>query len=477
MRNFRIPSFGAAVKPLPGALALLLAGCATFSADGGMDAVSGLTQERIGQGVSRQRSPDDAAAIRPTIDQLLAQPLTADAAVRIALLNNRGLQAALADLGAAEADFVQAGRLRNPGFSFGRLRGGDGVEIERELSFDFAGLLTLPLRSGIERRRFEQAKLQAASQAVRLAGETRKAYFRAVAAHQTARYMEQVADAAEASAELARRMARVGNWSKLNQVREEAFHAETMAQVAHARHAAVAAREQLTRLLGLWGADTAFALPERLPDLPATPGAATDIEAQAIAQRLDIRMAQRDAEATAGALGLTKATGFINVLDAGYMNKSETGEARANGYEISLELPLFDWSGARVAKAEALYMRSVHHAADVAVRARSEVREAWSAYRTAYDLAKHYRDEIVPLRKKISDEVLLRYNGMLISVFELLADAREQIGSVNAAIEAQRDFWLAETELQAAIKGGGTTLETRVGSVAAPTASTAAGGH
>jgi outer membrane protein TolC len=172
-------------------------------------------------------------------------------------------------------------------------------------------------------------------------------------------------------------------------------------------------------------------------------------------QRLDVQMAKRDVDATASALGLTKATGFINVFDAGYINKSTSGKPRENGYEISLELPIFDWGSARTAKAEAIYMRSAHQAADTAVRAQSEVREAYSAYRISYDLARHYRDEVVPLRKRISDEVLLRYNGMLASVFELLADSREQMSSVNAAIEAQRDFWIAENRLQSAINGGG----------------------
>jgi outer membrane protein TolC len=452
--------------------ALLLAGCATFSGDGGLDTVSSLTKERTGQSVSRQRSPEDAAVTRATIDQLLAEPLQPDDAVRIALINNRGLQASLTELGIAEADTVQAGRLRNPGLSFSRLRSGGDLEIERSVMFDLVGLLTLPIRSGIEQRRFEQVKLQAASQAVRLAGETRKAYFHAVAAQQTAWYTEQVATAAEASAELARRMAEAGNWSKLDQARQEAFHAEAMAQLARARHNAVATREQLTRLMGLSGKDAAFKLPERLPDLPNSPNEMANIESQAMTQRLDIQMARRDIEATANALGLTKATGFINVFDAGYLNKSESGKPRANGYEISLELPIFDWGGARVAKAEALYMQAVHRTADTAIRARSEVREAYSAYHTAYDLAKHYRDDIVPLRKKISDEVLLRYNGMLISVFELLADAREQIGSVNAAIEAQRDFWLADTDLQAAVNGsGGSVTEMRGTSVAGSGAS------
>ena len=450
------------LRPLCIALAgLLLSGCATFSKDGGLDDVSALTRERTGQPVQRQAPADDAKSLRPAIAALLATPLTPDAAVRIALANNQGLQAALAELGVAEANLVQAGRLRNPGFTFGRLRGGEDVEIDRGIMFDLVGLLTLPLRSQIESRRFERAKLQAAAQAVQLAADTRKAYFTAVAAQQSMTYAGQVAASAEAGAQLAQRMQQVGNWSRLDQARQQAFHADATAQLARARHRATAARERLTRLLGLWGADIGYQLPERLPDLPQAPDEATGIESRSMAQRLDVRMAARNAEATASALGLSRATGFINVFDAGYTNRSETGKPRANGYEIALELPIFDWGGARTARAEASYMQAVYRTADIAIRARSEVREAYSAYRTSHDIARHYRDEVVPLRKRISEEVLLRYNGMLASVFELLADARDQAASVNAAIDAQRDFWIAETSLQAAINGagGGSAIE------------------
>jgi outer membrane protein TolC len=98
------------------------------------------------------------------------------------------------------------------------------------------------------------------------------------------------------------------------------------------------------------------------------------------------------------------------------------------------------------------------------------VRESWSAQRTAYETARHYRDEIVPLRKRISEEQLLRYNGMLISVFELLADAREQVVAVNAAIESQRDFWVADADLQAALNGasGGRAAPARAAAPASP---------
>ena len=123
------------------------------------------------------------------------------------------------------------------------------------------------------------------------------------------------------------------------------------------------------------------------------------------------------------------------------------------GYEITLELPLFDWGTARVAKAEALYMQAVDRAAETAINARSEVRESYQGYRITYDIARHYRDEVVPLRKRIADENLLRYNGMLIGVFDLLSDARSQISGVNSYIEALRDFWLAESDLQMVMIG------------------------
>lgn len=451
---------------------LLLAGCTTFSKDGGMEDIAAMTKERTGQTPQRIKTDSERTALDKTVRDLLAQPLTADSAVQIALINNKGLQAQLAELGVAESDLVQAGRMRNPGFSFSRLRnGGSGndVEIDRSIMFDLVGLLTMPLRTNIEGRRFEQAKLQAAADAVKLAADTRRAYFHALAAQQTTQFMEQARMAAEAGAELGQRMQRVGNWNKLNAAREQIFYADATAQLARSRQAAISTREQLTRMLGLWQAESTFVLPDRLPDLPKSPTAVANFEAQAMQQRLDVQMARRDAEATASALGLTKATRFINVLDAGYINKSETGKPRSNGYEISLELPLFDWGNARSAKAESLYMQAVHRTADTAIRARSEVRESYAAYRTAYDLSQHYRDEVVPLRKKISDEMLLRYNGMLASVFDLLADARLQISAVNAAIDAQRDYWLAETDLQMAINGtGGSTRA--VSSASAPVA-------
>jgi outer membrane protein TolC len=129
------------------------------------------------------------------------------------------------------------------------------------------------------------------------------------------------------------------------------------------------------------------------------------------------------------------------------------GDDYKNGVDISFEIPLFDWGTARVARAESIYMQSVNRAAQVATNAQSEIRSAYYSYRTSYDIAKHYRDEIVPLRKKILDENQLRYNGMLVGPFELLAEARAQVSSVKNYIDALREFWVAESTLQMSLIG------------------------
>ena len=214
------------------------------------------------------------------------------------------------------------------------------------------------------------------------------------------------------------------------------------------------ASEKLTRTMGLWGSGTQYKLPDRLPDLPKDRPQLNDLESFAMQNRLDIQAAKLRTQGVATSLGLSKATRFINALDVGYLDNFETDKGHEHGYEISVEIPIFDWGSAKVARAEAIYMQSANRLAQTATDARSEVRESYSGYVTSYDVAKHYRDEVVPVRKTISDEMLLRYNGMLTGVFELLADARAQIGSVNAAIEAQRDYWLADTDLRAAISGG-----------------------
>jgi len=432
---------------------VFLAGCTTFSKDGGFNTVSTTASERLGKDAVLVKTDEDRDAVAKRTQELLSRPLSMDDAVQIALLNNRGLQASYGELGISEADLVQAGRLPNPGFSFSRTHGGNDLSINRTFTLGLLNVLTLPLATRIESRRFEQTKLLAADAMLKVAADARRAYVNAVAAEQAAAYATQVKDSAEAGAELALRMQQAGNFSKLDYAREQAFYADAAAQLAKTRQQSVSAREKLTRTMGLWGAGTQYTLPERLPDLPRNRPELNDLESFAMQNRLDIQAAKLQTQSVASSLGLSKATRFINALDVGYQNNFTTSDGHEQGYEISVEIPVFNWGGSKVARAEAIYMQSVNRVAETAINARSEVRESYSAYLTDYDVAKHYRDEVVPIRKTISDELLLRYNGMLASVFELLSDSRDQVGAVNSYIDALKDYWLAETDLQQAVGG------------------------
>ncbi|HMM46827.1 MAG TPA: TolC family protein [Thiobacillaceae bacterium] len=430
----------------------LLGGCATFSTDGGFDAVQSATRSHLAQEVAWVRDGATRDTVAQRVDALLAEPLTVDDAVQIALLNNAGLQAAYEALGIAEAERVAAGRLPNPGLSIGRLTRGSEIEWERTLYLDLARLLTLPMRSEIEQRRFEQVQRAVVLDVVRLAADTRRAYYMAVAARQSAHYQWRAMDAAEAGAELARRMAQAGNWSRLRQAREHAFYADAALAVARAEQTQQQAREHLLRLLGIDGPER-LQLPDRLPELPAGLRALADVEQQAMEARIDLQAARIQTEALARHLGLTRRTRVVNVLEAGIVNNGSNEKPQKRGYEIRLELPLFDWGQTRVKAAESRYRQALEQVRQLAVEARSEVRTAYATQATQYAIARHLRDEVVPLKKRISDETLLRYNGMLIGVFELLADARAQIVAVNAAIDAQRDFWIADADMAMALAG------------------------
>src|SRR5262249_26622323 len=157
--------------------------------------------------------------------------------------------------------------------------------------------------------------------------------------------------------------------------------------------------------------------------------------------------------------GLTSATRFINLLDVAGVSRTqrETGGAHGagGGVQVEFQVPIFDFGEVRLRQAGEAYMQAVNRLSEKAVNARSQARDAYQAYRATYGIAVSYRDRILPLRRVITDETMLRYGAMQIDVFALLTEARQRIAVNIAAIQAQRDFWLASANLTAAIAGGG----------------------
>jgi outer membrane protein TolC len=458
----------AAVRAAPLALAvatLMLSACAGTAIDDNFGRAQQLAQDRLGSRIRWLTSDDARQQAQADVDAALAQPLGADDAVRIALGYSPSLQALLFDAAAASAGATQSARLPNPVFAFERLvRSEAGVrelEINRALSLSVLDLLLWPSRLRQAEAAQQQTRLRLAGDVAAAATTARQAWVRAVAAQQSLQYVEQVKAAADAGSELARRMQAAGNFSKLQRAREQAFSADALAQLARARQNVQSTREALVRVLGLDEARArALKLPPRLPDLPAAPADEQRVVQAALDDRLDLRLARANLEFTAREQGLTRVTSVVNGFDAAAVRHSETGLASQRGFELQFPLPVFDFGDAARTRAQATTMAAFNRLAQLAIDASSQVRERHGMYRTSYELARHYRDEIVPLRKTIAEENLLRYNAMLIGVFELLADSREQIAGVVEAINAERDFWLADAALQATLIGAPRTLDT-----------------
>lgn len=443
---------------LPLFLVGILSGCASVNFEQSL----AKTNQDAADFTQNQLSLAQTKEQRENLDRIagtiLKRPVSQSDAVRLALVNSPALQAMLAQNWSDAARAAQIGRMTNPTFTFERLVSTGELEIGRLITVALLDLLTLPQRYRIAQSQIEHSQLRLTSDIIDQVTQVRQSWVRAVAAQQSLVYAQQVYDAAQAGAELARRLQSVGNFNKLQRARQQAFYADAAVQLATAQQAAISAREELIRILGLTESQTqSLVLPDRLPDLPRETRSPTDVGKSAGTERLDIKLAQAELAAASKAQGLTFLTSFTDIeLGLRYdtvFNNDQGQSYSKRGYDISVRLPVFDWGDSQRDAMNAQTLAAANRLEATVRAAGSNLRESYSSYRTAFDVARHYRDEVLPLRKTISEENMLRYNGMLIGVFELLADTRDQVSSVLAAIGAEQQFWLADAALQASLMG------------------------
>jgi outer membrane protein TolC len=473
--NFRFKN----VKTLVLVIAVLgLSGCASYNLNQGLDRVnrdaSSFTQSELNLAKNKEDRDKRLAATT----ELLAKPVGQKEAVQLLLANSPAFQALLAQNWAEAASAAQSGRISNPTFAFESAVMGTETELNRFLTFGLLDLITLPQRSAIAKDRVEQAQIRMSAEVVDQVTRVRQSWVRAVAAAQSYNYADQVLASAEASAELARRMESVGNFNKLTRARHQAFYADAATQLANAKQVALLRREELIRLLGLDEAQAKqLVLPERLPSLPKQPMTPEDVAKQVSQERLDIQQAKAALNAAAKAQGLNRVTSLTDIelsVRRGSVSDSSTStNSSRRGYEVGVKLPIFDWGDMQRDIMSAQTLAAANQLEATVRSAGSSLRENYAAYRTAYDLSRHFKEEVIPLRKVISEENVLRYNGMLIGVFELLADSRDQIGAVISAIAAEQQFWLTDAALQATLIGRPTS--TGVAAISSTTSNTAAG--
>ncbi|MGD2099146.1 MAG: TolC family protein [Desulfobacterales bacterium] len=437
-------------------LLLFAAGCAQVPKEAGFNDVKGLVGERVDYNLHWNQGTEADREVEKAIEELLKNELTPEASVQIALLSSPSLQAIYEEMGITQADVVEAGLLENP-VIFGQARFPDKSSEDNNYEFgitqNFLNILMQPARKKLSTIRFEQVKLQVADEVIQMVAEVRKAYFTVLGAKQIRNLRNEIALAAGNSFELARRLHLAGNISDLELATEKAHFEQTRLELARSETALLDAREQLTRLLGLWGERTDWRLPEQLPDLPSDEFPLEQLESMAIENRLDLAAERKAVEALAQALGITINWRWVGQIEVGISRERDTDRTWVTGPSLAIELPIFNQRQADIARLEAQLRRSQKRLTAQAIEIRSEVRSLRNRLIMQRNIIDHYRRSILPLREQIVDLTLKNYNFMLTGAFDLIMAKQQEFEAYQKYLEAIRDYWNIRADIQRSLGG------------------------
>lgn len=433
---------------------LVAAGCATLEPERQLADVQRLAGERARGEVVWDANASARAEIDARVAQLLHSELTPESAVQVALLRNRSLQAALAELGIADAEVVQAGLLANPLLSaevrFGISGSGTGAELG--LVQAFMSILQIPLRKRVAAAHLEVTKLEVGGRIFALTADVRSAFYESQGAEQMLELRRTVLEAVELAADLARRQHDAGNISDLELANQRALFEEARLAVAEVEVEAFERREALTALLGLWGQEARWSAAPRLPALPPQDPAPRGLETLAVERRLDLAAARQETVAASADVALTR---FFRLLPDTEVGASAEREADGGdwslGPSLALPLPVFDQGQARLASARGRERQREAEFAALAVQIRSEVRLASARLDAARRRVAFYERVVLPLRQRILSNTQLEYNGMIVGVYQLLQAKRDEIDAGRGYVDSLRDYWVSRVDLERAL--------------------------
>ena len=383
--------------------------------------------------------------------RLLGQELTVSTSVQIALFNNPDLQATYERLGVAQAAVVQAGLLRNPRISlhYGfRILESGLDELVGSVTGAFLDLFLMPLKKKLANADFARVKLEVADAVLAKVAAVSQAFFTVQASTQIVAMRQTLLDAQQAATELALRQHEAGNLSELDFSVHQAVYAQAKLDLGRAEYQRLADREQLTRLLGVWGADVDYRVAAKLPDMPEREPDLVHLEKVAIENRFDLLAARAELQAASDSLRLTKSTRVIGGLEVGLHAHRDPDGPATIGPTLDLELPIFDQKQAEVARLRAQLHAAQHRADALAITIRSEVRMARNRLLSARMTVDYFARAMIPLREKIVALSQEQYNAMLVGTYQLITAKQNELHTYREYIEAVRDYWIARADLE-----------------------------
>jgi cobalt-zinc-cadmium efflux system outer membrane protein len=433
------------------------AGCASTSPRPAFRDTSKLVENRIDRRITWNQGGSDDAAVAKKIRDLLSRTLDVDSAVQISLLNNKTLQATYEDLSVAQADLVQAGLLKNPVFDAGvsfPISGNARTGVDVSVSTDFLSVFVLAARKKVAEAELRATKLRVADAVLRTAADVQTAFYQFSAAQQIAAMRRTILEAGDAALDLAARQHHAGNISDLDLANQEALYEQVRTDLLRSESEVIAARESLTRLLGLWGPDTNYRVADKLPEMPTDEVELEHLETLAVGRRLDLGAAREEAQVVSHALAMAKNYRWLGEASSvGATWERAPEHFTVVGPRMQLEVPIFDQKQAVIARLEAQLRAVLARESALAIAIRSEVRAVRTRLVVARAVVDRYAHVVVPLRQRVVTLSQEQYNAMLLGAHPLLLAKQNEVNAYREFIESLRDYWTARADLERATGG------------------------
>jgi len=469
-----------------------LAGCIRVAPETDYQRTAQLIAERTG---SREvYDPASEELVDQKITALLADGLTVDEAVQIALMNNRGLQALFFKVGASRADLVQSQLLSNPsmGFSVRFPEGGGRSNLVLNFGQELVDLWQIPVRKQIAAAELEQVVLGAADRAVDIAAEVRTRYHQLAAAQQAVGIARENVVLVERSLKLARDRYSAGEAGLLDVNLVRATLVEVRVSLINLEREAQVARAALGRVMGLSRAEAALHLHGPWPSQLSRLASEDLLLREALTRRPDAQVAFQRVKAARADLERQYLSIFSSVMMGAELERMErralpgrkiaAETARASiangaltapdiesrgqrnlarrqiidsliGPTFQITLPIWDQNQAQIAKSAYGVQQRMRELEDLLDEIARQVQASYATARTADELHRFFEEQALPQARENIAAALKAYEAGEQGILAVIDAQRFLINQRLAAVNVVRDYAVALAELERAVGG------------------------
>lgn len=301
-----------------------------------------------------------------------------------------------------------------------------------------ADLLSEQAISGLE-------KFARNAQLLSLQQTTQKLWIEAVSAKEQLNIQKRLAEAASVSLELAKRMEKIGNWGRNRLVDVEISYQSARNQLLLADQAAFHSRQKLFSHIG----SDQWRLPNALPK-PASQSGLSELltpleqqQTELLARHPQYSLLEKQAQYYERIVGPAMLEQWRQHLDS-LLGASMSWTSAIPTLDRTKILWNHDLDKAIKARAETLRLR---------IKTQSDLQQAREHLRATHTQATDILNKLQTLYGNAEEEALMRYNGMFISTWDLIAKAQAKMQAELAVAQAKQSFWIALADMRAFLAG------------------------